>query len=452
MARPASGQVIVDQRRRSPTFALRFRANGKREYLTLGSAADGWTREKAQLELENILADVRRGLWKAPAADPVPEPAADPTFHEFATDWFEQTKAEWSPNTRADYEWQLTRHLLPFFAGHRLSQITIAEVDRYRTTKLTEAEQVRLAARNGSPLTYTYRDRAGRTRRRARRPLSATSINKTITRLSQILELAAEYRLIEANPAKGRRRKVKTRRRTVAWIDNDRHIQALLDAAHALDRQALKTGGRKQTGGRAYRRPLLATLLFAGLRIGELTALRWRDIDLASNRIIIRRSKADDGLAEIDLLPALHDELATYKANAIRTGPDELVFASEGNTTMSDGNIRTRVLAPAITKANEALAATGEIPLPDGLTPHKLRHTFASLLIAAGVDAGTVMDQLRHADPSFTLRVYRHAMRRDPDTRRRLAQLVHGTDWQPAPATGALTPPAAHTPETRTAR
>jgi integrase len=47
------------------------------------------------------------------------------------------------------------------------------------------------------------------------------------------------------------------------------------------------------------------------------------------------------------------------------------------------------------------------------LTPHKLRHTFASLLVALGTDPGVVMDELGQTDPGFTLRVYRHSMRRD---------------------------------------
>ena len=69
------------------------------------------------------------------------------------------------------------------------------------------------------------------------------------------------------------------------------------------------------------------------------------------------------------------------------------------------------------------------MPLPESLTPHKLRHTFASLLVALGVDPGAVMDQLGHTDPTFTLRVYRHGMRRDEGSKAKLATLV-GT---PAP-------------------
>jgi integrase len=73
---------------------------------------------------------------------------------------------------------------------------------------------------------------------------------------------------------------------------------------------------------------------------------------------------------------------------------------------------------------HQTLTDVHEAPLPDGLTPHKLRHTFASILVALGVDAGSVMDQLGHADPAFTLRIYRHGMRRDPAAKQRLRALV----------------------------
>ena len=91
---------------------------------------------------------------------------------------------------------------------------------------------------------------------------------------------------------------------------------------------------------------------------------------------------------------------------------------------MNPSNVRNRILAPATEKANEALEKAAATPLPDGLTPHKLRHTFASLLVALGTDPGAVMDQLGHTDPSFTLRVYRHGMRRDAAAKTRLQKLV----------------------------
>jgi integrase len=63
------------------------------------------------------------------------------------------------------------------------------------------------------------------------------------------------------------------------------------------------------------------------------------------------------------------------------------------------------------------------------LTCHKLRHTFASILVALGEDPRYVMGQLGHADPTFTLRLYTHAMRRDDGECARLRALVEGDDW-----------------------
>ena len=60
------GEVLERDWKKGPGFALRFWAYGERRYLTLGFEADGWDRGKADEELQNILADVRRGLWTPP--------------------------------------------------------------------------------------------------------------------------------------------------------------------------------------------------------------------------------------------------------------------------------------------------------------------------------------------------------------------------------------------------
>ena len=68
-------------------------------------------------------------------------------------------------------------------------------------------------------------------------------------------------------------------------------------------------------------------------------------------------------------------------------------------------------------------------PLPLGITPHKLRHTFASIPVAIGRDPTYVMQQLGHTDPAFTLRVYAHTVRRSEDERKRLKALIQGHVW-----------------------
>jgi integrase len=87
-------------------------------------------------------------------------------------------------------------------------------------------------------------------------------------------------------------------------------------------------------------------------------------------------------------------------------------------------NLRSRVLAATLKRTDELLLDRGEVPLPKGVTAHKLRHTFASILIACGEDPISVMTQLGHTDPKFTLRVYAHAMSRGTAERDRVGNLV----------------------------
>ena len=114
------------------------------------------------------------------------------------------------------------------------------------------------------------------------------------------------------------------------------------------------------------------------------------------------------------------------KARAYRSGPDDLVFPTGTGGTRYKDNLRNRILAAALDRADDLLQRRAQMPLPKGLTPHTLRHTFASIRVACGEDPASVMAQLGHTDPKFTLRVYTHVMRRDPAERRRLTAFVHG--------------------------
>ncbi len=211
-------------------------------------------------------------------------------------------------------------------------------------------------------------------------------------------------------------------------------------AAGQLDREARRDRGTP-------RRAILATLAFAGLRIGELLALRWGDVDLAAGRLRVGASKTDAGIREVELLPALRDELASLRAAGDRE-PDDLVFGTTSGQQQNASNVRNRALAMSVRRANELLAARGNPPLPAHLTPHTLRRTYASLMFALGRPAPVVMEQLGHTDARLTLRVYARAMRQSPEERESLKALVDGVighQWalgpRSAPQARGLTAP-----------
>jgi integrase len=346
----------------------------------------------------------------------VPE---QPTFHRFASDWLAGRKGEISESGVQYYAWALSYHLLPYFAQWRLSEIDVESVDAYRRFKVTQAEERRAALDRKQPKLSRQESPA--------RPLSASTINKTIDVLQAVLSLAVEYGHIDRNPASGRRRRLKLPPRSSAYLDTVDQIEALLEAARQLDNEP---GAR--TRGRL---PLVAVLVLSGLRAGEACALRWRDVDLANGRIHVGRSKTQAGLREVILLPLLRDELAAHKATVSDAGPETPVFISASGRARDKDNLRNRVLDPILKRTDEILVSRGAAPIPGRISPHKLRHTFASILVACGEDPASVMAQLGHTDPKFTLRVYTHLMRRDEDERQRLRALVSG---ERAPYNGGL--------------
>jgi integrase len=175
-------------------------------------------------------------------------------------------------------------------------------------------------------------------------------------------------------------------------------VAALLGAAGRLDADAREGDTRR-------RRPLLATLTLAGLRISEALDLRWRDVNLAARRLRVAASKTDAGVREVDLTPALQELLAEYRSGSPYGKPGDLVFPTNAGKRDNPSNVRNRHLDSATKFANAELVAAGREPMPD-LTPHSLRRTFISLLLAAGADVPYVMAQAGHTDPKMTLGLY----------------------------------------------
>jgi integrase len=86
------------------------------------------------------------------------------------------------------------------------------------------------------------------------------------------------------------------------------------------------------------------------------------------------------------------------------------VFGTRTGKPDSRNNVRRRVLLRAVERANEQVTAEGGVPLPGGLSPHALRRSFASWLVAEGEDPAYVMAQLGHTDPTMTLGLYARAL------------------------------------------
>jgi integrase len=375
MARPPTGQIIERQGARGRTFGLRFRAYGERRYVT----AEAATRAEAETELANLLADVRRGIWRPPAPEPE-APKEEPTFHEFGSEWLAARKLEGlAPKTIVDLRWSLSNHLLPHFAGFRLSEITPQEIDRYKGAKVRERQAIEQARQKGEKI--------------RERGLSNNSINHVLSDLAQVLETAVEYDLIAANPAAGKRRRLKSTRPSRPWVEPEQ-LPALLDSASGVGRV------------------LLGLLAGAGLRIGEALALRWQHVDLATGTLHVIDAKTAAGVRTVDLTEALREELVLWRAESHFVEPDDYVLTTSTGRKHNPSNLRRDVLAPAVEAASVKLAKDGIAAIDTRLGFHGLRRTYASLRCACGDDVAYTSSQIGHEDPRFTLRCYTQATKR----------------------------------------
>ncbi len=210
------------------------------------------------------------------------------------------------------------------------------------------------------------------------------------------------------------------------WLEPEQ-VKPLLDATVCGLR-----GGKTKPDPKT--RALFATAICAGMRIGELLALRWREVNLAQGRLTVLDSKTEAGVREIDIWPELHDVLASHKAAARHSGPTDYVFATATGKADTRSNIAKR-LKRAVERANQALAGQEDIsPIPVELSPHSLRRTFASLLYLRGENPVYVMHQMGHTDPKLALRIYTKVMgeqrRRGPGAR--LVSVLDGARWTEA--------------------
>jgi integrase len=108
--------------------------------------------------------------------------------------------------------------------------------------------------------------------------------------------------------------------------------------------------------------------------------------------------------------------------------PDDFVFPTAGGRRDNPSNVRTRFLAAAVKQADAELRAASCEPI-GATTPHSLRRTFVSLLLATGADVPYVMAQTGHSDPKMTLGVYAHVIASKADHGAALDGLVGGSDW-----------------------
>jgi integrase len=188
-------------------------------------------------------------------------------------------------------------------------------------------------------------------------------------------------------------------------------------------------------------RPIWATAMYAGLRLGELQALHWEDIDFERGIIRVRRSwdryegevepKSKAGTRSVPIAAILRRELIRHRGSSTGTG---FAFGRSPERPFSHSGVVVRAYR---------LWREGRLD-PIGL--HECRHTFASLMIAAGVNVKALQVFMGHSSITVTLDLYGHLMPGSEDEAAALLDaymqkaLTAGLDAKCGPNAGQMKP------------
>jgi integrase len=317
----------------------------------LGAVADIPTRREAEQLLADRLRPINRGEYRANSSR---------TFRDYAeSNWLPEVLPTLKYSSSKYYQYILRTHLYPTVGHVQMRLITRDVVQQILSEKL----------------------RSG---------LSWNTVKRLRVVLGTVMAHAEMIDLIPSNPVRKTRlpRRGPVKERAVIAPEK---IRALLNALPEPSRG------------------LAQLLVFTGLRIGELLAVRWQDVDLEQGVLRVTRTVYDGHFDEpksqrskrsVPLgAKAIESLLARRPA---RMNPDGLIFATEVGTAFDRHNLLNRQLKPTCKKIGLV-----------GVNWHWLRHANATLLDAVGTPLGTVQALLGHSSSEITREVYLHSIPSD---------------------------------------
>ena len=300
------------------------------------------------------LVALRRGAMRARSAATLRD--AWETFLVGALDGTVRNRSgdAYKPSVLRGYETSMRLRVLPDLGGARLSDVTRVSVQELADRMLADE-------------------------------LDPSTIRNTLVPLRAVFRRAVARGEVALNPVAGvELPSVRGRRDRIA---SPVEAVALIDALAEDDRA------------------VWATAFYAGLRLGELWALRDEDVDLESGVIRVERSwdrragviepKSRAGRRVVPIVAALRSHLAARK---LRRRKSSALFFGEGSKPFNRDGL--------VARAEKAWKQADLQPI--GL--HEARHTFASILIAAGVNAKALSTYLGHSSIQITLDRYGHLM------------------------------------------
>ncbi|OCC20939.1 integrase [Prescottella equi] len=390
------------------------------------------TKTEAKRFLDNIKSDRNRGDYIDPND-------AKRQFREVAELWFASRNLR--PKTEHAYRTILDHRIYPTFAHRAIGSITTMDLVAWITFLSTEGKRVNHNNKGEPDLANpnTLRDSRRRERLeearkrsgvavRPGKPLAPGTVHNAVRVMKQILDAAVRARYLRGNPANGLTRDdmPKHHREEVHYL-SARQVERLAGATEKVVAEG------DFFSGDAFGM-LVRFAAQTGMRSGECCGLRWENVDLLRGRVTVAESISTISASEwyvvapknnktrvVPIAPALVEELKRYAERQSRfthkdseTGEQRSAFAPGAYVWPSP--VASEEAPYGYTPMHWGRdfylkwwkASVKEAGLPATLTFHALRHTCASLLIAANVPAKAIQAHLGHSSFKITMDTYGH--------------------------------------------
>ena len=300
------------------------------------------------------------------------------TYSELVALWWESYKNTIKPNSQQSMEGIVRLHILPVFGDYKLEKLTTPIIQQQVNKWADKANK----GEKGAYANYSF----------------LNNINR------RILQYGVTMQAIQHNPARDViiPRKQQNKEHKVKFFSNQ-ELKQFLEYLDNLDLSSYEN---------LFDYVLYKTLLASGCRIGEALALEWSDIDLKKGIISISKTlnryqetntpKSKAGLREIDIDKATVSLLKQYKkrqqVQSWQLGRSEGIVFTPFTTKYAYTCLLRKRLQSHFKVAG----------VPD-ISFHGFRHTHATIMLYAGIEAKDLQYRLGHSNISMTLNTYVHA-------------------------------------------
>jgi integrase len=349
------------------SYFLKYRTvDGRQRWMTIGRHGSPWTPDTARDKAKEILGEVVAGA--DPSGDKMAKRKAL-TVAELCEFYFEDAvagrvrtrgKVAKKASTLAIDRGRIDRHIKPLLGAMSVGAVTRHDVEKF----LHDVAGGRTAGKTKTKARGLARVKGGK-----------TAANRSVGLLGAIFTYAMRKDMRTDNPVRG-----------VALFADRKRERRLSDQEYAQLGAALKEAERTLWPASVAAARFIA---LTGMRRGEVLALRWAEIDLARRTVTLADTKTGKSIRP----------LSRAACDVLRSLPrvGDLVFpASRGDGCMA-----------GFPKFWARIAKLGG--LPADVTPHILRHSFASIAADLGYSELTIAALIGHKKATMTSRYAHHA-------------------------------------------